>query len=46
MAGYVRPHRRFCKQGNIIHLMSDPEGNSQFCFPERETSRLEEAVNV
>ena len=22
------------EQGNIIHLMSDPEGNSYYCFPE------------
>ena len=23
-----------CFSVDIIHLMSDPEGNSQFCFPE------------
>ena len=27
---------------DIIHLMSDPEGNSQFCFPESPYVSLDE----
>ena len=31
-----------CFSVDIIHLMSDPEGNSQFCFPESPYVSLDE----
>ena len=38
------PDTKSEKTKNIIHLMSDPEGNSKFCFPESpDVSRDENA---
>ena len=31
-----------CFSVDIIHLMSDPEGNSKFCFPESPYVSLDE----
>ena len=36
-----------CFSVDIIHLMSDPEGNSKFCFPESpDVSRDEAEGNI